>query len=87
MFQLNEHTAVIDTPGIKEWGLVDMTPQEISDYFPEMRDLRLECKFGSKCLHWHEPGCAVKKAVEEGTIWESRYENYFNMVTGSDNRK
>ncbi|MEY4929510.1 MAG: ribosome small subunit-dependent GTPase, partial [Bacteroidota bacterium] len=58
MFQLNESTFIIDTPGIKEWGLVDMEPQEISDYFPEMRDLRLNCKFGARCLHINEPKCA-----------------------------
>lgn len=87
MFWLTENTAVIDTPGIKEWGLVDMTPQELSDYFPEMRDLRLTCKFGARCLHLHEPGCAIKKAVEENSIWQSRYENYVGMATGSDNRK
>ncbi|MBS1557792.1 MAG: ribosome small subunit-dependent GTPase A [Bacteroidetes bacterium] len=87
MFWLSENTAVIDTPGIKEWGLVDMTPQELSDYFPEMRDLRLTCKFGARCLHLHEPGCAIKKAVEENMIWHSRYENYVGMATGTDNRK
>ncbi|GHN01414.1 putative ribosome biogenesis GTPase RsgA [Cytophagales bacterium WSM2-2] len=87
MFTLNENTFVIDTPGIKEWGLVDMTPQEISDYFPEMRELRLECKFGSKCLHLLEPGCVIKKAVENGEILSSRYENYVAMVEGKDNRK
>jgi len=87
MFWLSENTAVIDTPGIKEWGLVDMTPQELSDYFPEMRDLRLTCKSGARCQHLHEPGCAIKKAVEENMIWHSRYENYVGMATGTDNRK
>ena len=87
MFALDEKTFVIDTPGIKEWGLVDMTQQEISDYFPEMRDLRLQCKFGSKCLHLHEPGCAIHPAVENGTIARSRFESYVSMVEGKDNRK
>ncbi|MBS1486861.1 MAG: ribosome small subunit-dependent GTPase A [Bacteroidetes bacterium] len=87
MFWIDDNTAVIDTPGVKEWGLVDMSAQEISDYFPEMRERRLLCKFGSKCLHLHEPGCAIIKAVEEGAIWFSRYENLINMTTGSDNRK
>lgn len=87
MFALNETTFVIDTPGIKEWGLVDMTQQEISDYFPEMRDLRLECKFGSKCLHLQEPGCAVRRALENGSIAQSRWESYLSMVEGRDNRK
>jgi len=87
MFQLNEKTFVIDTPGIKEWGLVDMNEQEISDYFPEMRDLRLNCKFGSKCIHFNEPKCAIIDAVKSGKITLSRYENYLGMVTGKDNRK
>jgi ribosome biogenesis GTPase len=87
MFELDEKTFVIDTPGIKEWGLVDMAPQEISDYFPEMRDLRLQCKFGSKCLHRQEPGCAVRPAVESGGIAKSRFDSYVSMVEGRDNRK
>lgn len=87
MFALDEKTFVIDTPGIKEWGLVDMTPQEISDYFPEMRDLRLQCKFGSKCLHLREPGCAVQIAVERGEILTSRFDSYVAMAEGKDNRK
>jgi ribosome biogenesis GTPase len=87
MFSLGEETYVIDTPGVKEWGLVDMNQQEISDYFPEMRDLRLQCKFGSRCIHLNEPMCAIIDGVEMGSIALSRYENYIGMVTGSDNRK
>jgi ribosome biogenesis GTPase len=87
MFQLNEDSFIIDTPGIKEWGLVDMEPQEISDYFPEMRELRLNCKFGSRCVHINEPKCAIKEAVENGGIAPSRYESYLSMVLGEDNRK
>ncbi len=87
LFALDEKTFVIDTPGIKEWGLVDMAPQEISDYFPEMRDLRLQCKFGSKCLHLQEPGCAVRAAVEIGAIAASRFNSYVSMVEAKDNRK
>ncbi len=87
MFSIDEKTSVIDTPGIKEWGLVDMVPQEISDYFPEMRELRLQCKFGSKCLHLHEPSCAVRVAVENNSIAVSRFESYVSMAEGKDNRK
>jgi len=87
MFQLSDDTFIIDTPGIKEWGLVDMDPQEISDYFPEMRELRLHCKFGSRCLHINEPKCAVIEAVNNHQIAQSRYESYLRMVTGEDNRK
>lgn len=86
MFQLNEKTFVIDTPGVKEWGLVDMNDQEISDYFPEMRELRSDCKFGSKCLHMNEPKCAIIEAVKNGVIALSRYESYVSILTGEDNR-
>jgi ribosome biogenesis GTPase / thiamine phosphate phosphatase len=87
MFTLGENSYVIDTPGVKEWGLVDMNEQEISDYFPEMRDVRLNCKFGARCIHINEPKCAVLDAVKDGTISITRYENYLSMVLGEDNRK
>lgn len=87
MFIINPNTFIIDTPGIKEWGLVEMEPQEISDYFPEMRELRMECKFGSRCLHLTEPNCAILQAVEKENIAISRYDSYVSMVMGEDNRK
>lgn len=87
MFAIDVRTFVIDTPGIKEWGLVEMNQQEISDYFPEMRELRAECKFGSRCLHLTEPACRIRLAVEEGVIALSRYNSYISMVMGDDNRK
>lgn len=87
MISLDRHTFIIDTPGVKEWGLVDMTQQEISDYFPEMRDRRLDCKFGSRCLHINEPKCAIIAAAESGTISATRYQSYLSMVLGEDNRK
>jgi ribosome biogenesis GTPase len=87
MFRIDETTFVIDTPGIKEWGIIDMSDQEISDYFPEMRALRLNCKFGSKCIHLNEPQCAVIKAVESGSIALSRYESYLSILSRADNRK
>jgi ribosome biogenesis GTPase / thiamine phosphate phosphatase len=87
MFPLDTNTFVIDTPGVKEWGLVDMDDQEISDYFPEMRDRRLNCKFGSKCLHFNEPKCAIVDAVQNGEIAITRYESYLSILTGEDNRK
>ncbi len=87
MFLIDSNTFVIDTPGVKEWGLSEMQPQEISDYFPEMRELRLECKFGSRCLHLSEPKCAVLQALEDGRIAPSRYDSYFSIVSGGDNRK
>jgi len=86
MFEVQKNTFVIDTPGVKEWGLVNMNQQEISDYFPEMRDLRLHCKFGSRCLHLNEPQCAIVQAVQETKIARSRYDSYRSMVMGKDNR-
>lgn len=87
MFPLNDTTFIIDTPGIKEFGLIDMSREELSDYFPEMRDVRLNCKFGARCLHLTEPKCAVLQAVETGEISQSRYASYYSMVMGEDNRK
>lgn len=79
MFFLDDKTAVIDTPGIKEIGLVNMEKEEISHYFPEMRPYLNDCKFHN-CTHTHEPGCAVKEAVAAGLIPESRYVNYMHML-------
>jgi ribosome biogenesis GTPase / thiamine phosphate phosphatase len=87
MFRIDDNTFVVDTPGVKELGLVDMNAQEISDYLPEMRELRLGCKFGSRCIHINEPGCKIKEAVTEGIIALSRYESYVSMVMDEDNRK
>jgi ribosome biogenesis GTPase / thiamine phosphate phosphatase len=87
MFRLDDHSFVIDTPGVKEWGLVNMEPQELSDYFPEMRAVRTSCKFGARCIHLHEPGCAVIASVESGQISLQRYESYLSMLAGEDNRK
>jgi ribosome biogenesis GTPase len=87
MFRLNDKTFIIDTPGIKKFGLTNMSREELSDYFPEMRDVRLNCKFGARCLHLTEPKCAVIDAVNAGEIAESRYASYYSMVMGEDNRK
>lgn len=74
-------TFLIDTPGIKGFGLVDMEANEIVDQFPEMFKLKNQCKFND-CKHMNEPGCAVKAAVESGDIAESRYISYCDMVNG-----
>ena len=87
MFMIDDKTFVIDTPGVKELGLVDMNAQEISDYFPEMRELRMNCKFGSKCIHINEPHCAIQEAVKSGDIALSRFESYLSIVANEDNRK
>ena len=86
MFELEKDTFIIDSPGIKELGLADMKPEEISHYFPEMRELLNKCRFNN-CQHINEPGCAVKDAVSDGGIAFSRYESYLSMVGGGDNRK
>ena len=76
-------TFLIDTPGIKGFGLVDMSANEIVDQFPEMFKRKNECKFND-CKHINEPGCSVKAAVENGDIAESRYYSYVDMVNGVD---
>ncbi|WP_197933069.1 ribosome small subunit-dependent GTPase A [Spirosoma aureum] len=86
MFELAPETYIIDTPGIKELGLMDTAKEEISHYFPEMRNRLNQCRFHN-CLHVNEPGCAIKEAVAEGEIAESRYMSYLSMVEGGDNRR
>ena len=86
MFELAPNTYIIDTPGIKELGLIDTSKEEIGHYFPEMRDRLNQCRFHN-CLHLNEPGCAIKDAVAEGDIAESRYMSYLSMMDGGDNRR
>jgi len=78
MYDLPFGGRIIDTPGIREMGLVDISRQELSHYFPEMRELIQQCQFNN-CSHLHEPGCAVKQAVNDGSIYEERYLSYLNM--------
>ena len=70
---------VIDTPGIRGFGLVDIAPEELSTYFPEMMRVMDHCRF-KPCTHTHEPGCAVKQALEEGTVSPERYASYLGML-------
>lgn len=70
---------IVDTPGIRGFGLVDLKKEEIALYFPEMLRASEDCRF-SPCTHTHEPGCAVKLAVEEGTITPERYSSYLGML-------
>ena len=86
MFQIENQTFVIDTPGIKELGLMDINEGELRDYFPEMRALLGECKFYD-CTHVHEPGCAVRNAVETDNISESRYYSYLSMLEDEDSHR
>jgi ribosome biogenesis GTPase len=79
MYDLSFDARIIDTPGIKGFGIVDMEKEEISGYFPEFFKLKDQCKFNN-CLHINEPGCAVKNAVAEGEIHEDRYISYYNIL-------
>ncbi|MCG8306079.1 MAG: ribosome small subunit-dependent GTPase A [Cytophagales bacterium] len=83
MFEIDRNTFLIDTPGIKELGLMDIYEEEINHFFPEMRNLFGKCKFYN-CTHTHEPGCAVIESVENGKISINRYESYISMMEGSD---
>ena len=74
---------IIDTPGIKEFGLIQYKPDEIRDYFPEIRQFNNQCKFNN-CTHVHEPGCKVQDAVNKGIIALSRYENYLSILQDND---
>lgn len=86
MFELEHGSFLIDSPGIKELGLIDIAPEEISHFFPEMRALFNQCKFHN-CMHINEPKCAVIEAMIAGDIAESRYKSYLSMVSGEDNRR
>lgn len=86
MFEISNNTYVIDTPGIKELGLMDIYNEEISHFFPEMRALFGKCKFHN-CTHTHEPNCAVMDAVENGEIAMSRFESYLSMMEGFDSHR
>ena len=86
MYEAMPNSYIIDTPGIKELGLMEMGNQEISHYFPEMRKYLGECKFNN-CLHTNEPKCRIKEAVEYGDISELRYHSYLSMLENTDNRR
>ncbi len=83
MYDLPFEAKIIDTPGIKGFGIVDLEPAEISGYFPEFFKLQNQCKFNN-CLHKEEPNCAVKKALEENKIAWSRYNSYLKILEGDD---
>jgi ribosome biogenesis GTPase len=83
LFPLEGGGYVADTPGWKSLALWDTEPEEIDGYFPELRDLVQHCQF-SDCTHTHEPGCAVRRALEEGTIYRERYDSYLRLRAGQD---
>jgi ribosome biogenesis GTPase len=79
MFLIEPDISIIDTPGIREFGLSGMEMQEVGHYFPEIRRFMGDCRFNN-CLHLHEPGCAVIPAVERGGISALRYRSYLGML-------
>lgn len=83
MFPLSSGGFIIDTPGIKEFGLYDFTPEEVAERYPEMRSRMQGCRYHN-CTHIHEPGCAVKEAVEKGDIPYERYDNYIRIVNDDE---
>ncbi|WP_053992053.1 ribosome small subunit-dependent GTPase A [Mangrovimonas sp. TPBH4] len=83
MFDLEFGAKIIDTPGIKGFGVVDMDKEEVGDYFPEFFELKQHCKFNN-CIHVDEPKCAVKEALENDEIAYSRYRSYLQILEGED---
>ena len=83
MFDLSFGAKIIDTPGIKGFGVVDMDKEEIGDYFPEFFELKQDCKFNN-CIHLDEPKCAVKEALDNDEIAYSRYRSYIKILEGED---
>ncbi|WP_411766589.1 ribosome small subunit-dependent GTPase A [Winogradskyella sp. A3E31] len=83
MFDLSFDAKIIDTPGIKGFGVVDMEREEVGDYFPEFFELKQDCKFNN-CLHLKEPKCAVKEALENDEVSYSRYRSYLQILEGED---
>ena len=79
MFDLDSNIRIIDTPGIRGFGLVDISKYELGDFFPEFFIAKQQCKFNN-CLHLDEPDCNVKKKIKEGEIYESRYNTYLDML-------
>lgn len=86
MFPVGKEGYLIDTPGIKGFGTFDMEEEEVGHYFKEIFRYAKDCKYGN-CTHTHEPGCAVRKAVDEHFISESRYASYLNMLEDKDEGK
>ena len=86
MFDLNFDARIIDTPGIKGFGIVDIDKYELGDYFPEFFALKQDCKFNN-CLHLKEPQCAVKDALEEEKVSWSRYKSYLQILEGEEEKE
>ncbi len=85
MFDIPGGGRIIDTPGVKEFGLIDFKKEELSQYFPEMRAVLQNCKFNN-CLHCDEPGCAVKEGVNDETISQERYVSYRSILDSIEHK-
>lgn len=79
MFELDFGGTILDTPGVREFGMWEIRPDELPDYFPEMRPYLGTCRFGLNCKHDQEPGCAVRKAVTAGSISPRRWQSYLRL--------
>lgn len=83
MFEFDENTYIIDTPGVKGFGTIDFKKEEVGHFFPEIFRISKNCKFNN-CTHIHEPGCAVRQALDESRISQSRYQSYLSILEDSD---
>jgi ribosome biogenesis GTPase len=86
MYDLPEGGHIIDTPGIRELGVIDIRKDELSGYYPEMKSRLQDCKYNN-CLHFNEPGCAIKEAIRQKEISEERYINYLKIMDTIDEKK
>jgi len=86
MFELAFGGYIIDTPGIRSFGMIDMKNDDVSHYFPEIFKVSDNCRFNN-CTHTHEPGCAVRDAIDAGEISMSRYDSYLSILFEDENEK
>lgn len=86
LFRLPEGGSIIDSPGVRGFGTIDFNPAEVAHYFPELFEASSECRFNN-CTHTHEPGCAVRQAVEDHRIAQSRYASYLSILEDADEGK
>ena len=85
MHDLNDGIKIVDTPGVKSFGIVDINPEELDNYFPEFLALKSNCRFNN-CMHVKEPNCAIKLGLEEKIISQTRYDSYIDLIR-EDNYK
>ena len=79
MFDLAFGGTIVDTPGMREFGLWDVHPDDLALFFPDLRPLVGRCRFGLDCLHREEPGCAIRQAVNDGKVSVRRYQSYLGL--------